>query len=451
MQKRTIDMTQGSPAKHILRFALPLILTSFGQQLYAIADGAIVGRGVGVKALASVGATDWCYWLILWTVCGLTQGFSTFVSRAFGEKNYRELNKTIATCSLLCLWIGGILTVVGLAAAGPLLKLLNTPADILPGATAYLMMMVGGTLIVMAYNMAASILRGLGDGKTPLVAMGIAAVLNIGLDCLFVFVFRWGILGAAAASVLAQLVSFLYCLQAIRKIEFIRFRKGDWTPEPGRVRSMLLFGLPIALEFVVITLGGIILQSSVNLQGSIFIAGYTATNKLYGLLECFANSLGLAACTYVAQNYGAGQVDRVKKGVGVSIVIVSAFAVGITLFALTTRNVILRIFLDVNEPGGWEALDIAARYLTIMSSCFLVLHLLHIFRNVLQAMGIAKWSMLSGIAEFIARVLMSKVLIGVLGRDALFISEPAAWLGALLCVLLPYFYYRKHYLAKKTS
>ena len=164
--------------------------------------------------------------------------------------------------------------------------------------------MVSGTLVVMAYNMAACILRALGDGKTPLIAMVIAACLNIGLDCLFVYGFHWGIFGAAIASVTAQLVAFLYCLWTISKIRIIHLERDSWRFDGNKVKSMLLFGLPIALLFAVITLGGIILQSSINLQGSVFIAGYTATNKVYGLLECFAMSFGFATCTLVAQNYG---------------------------------------------------------------------------------------------------------------------------------------------------
>ena len=447
MSKRTIDMTLGSPAKHILSFAFPLILTNMGQQLYMIADGAIVGRGVGVKALAAVGATDWCYWLILWTVGGLTQGFSTFVSRSFGKKNYKEMNKAIAMSTVLCVLIGGLLTILGLVAAKPLLRILHTPDDILSGACAYLITMFSGTLIVMGYNMSASILRALGDGKTPLTAMIIAALLNIGLDCLFVFVFKWGIVGAALASVVSQMVSFLFCIAAISKIDSICLDREAWQFENSRIKSMLLFGLPIALQYVVITLGGMILQSSINLQGSIFIAGYTATNKLYSLLQCFAMSLGLASSTFIAQNYGAGLYARVKQGVADSVKIVSGMAVLITGIALLTRWQILRVFLDVNEAGGWDALEIAVRYLTIMSLCFIILHILHVFRNALQAMGIAIWSMLSGFAELIARVLMSKVVINWIGRDALFISEPASWLGAMLCVFLPYFYYRKKLLS----
>ena len=444
MKNRTTNMTTGSPAKHILNFAVPLILTNVGQQLYMIADAAIVGRGVGVKAFAAVGATDWSYWLILWTVGGLTQGFATFVARAFGEKNYREMNRIIATATVLCIAIGSILTVLGILAANPLLQLLNTPEDILSGASAYLTTMVAGTLIVMGYNMTASILRSLGDGKTPLNAMMISALLNIALDCLFVFVFRWGIVGAAIASVIAQLVSFVYCTVTIAKIKYVNLEREAWTFEKSRIKSMLLFGIPVALQYVVITVGGMILQSSINLQGSLFIAGYSATNKLYSFLQCFAMSFGVSSCTFLAQNYGAGLYDRVRQGVVDSVKIVSVTAVIITGIALLTRWQILRAFLDVSETGGLEALEIAVRYLTIMAPCFIIVHILHVFRNVLQAMGIAVWSLFSGFAEFAARVFMSKIAIDYIGTDALFIAEPASWFGAMLCVTLPYFHYRKN-------
>ena len=172
---KTVDMTLGSPTKHILRFAFPLLLTNLGQQLYMIVDAAIVGRGVGMKALAAVGATDWVYWLVLWTVIGLTQGFSTFVSRYFGDKNYKDMNKVIAMSTILCAVCGVLLMTAGLISALPLLKLLQTPADILDSAYTYLLTLIAGTLIITAYNMASSILRALGDGRTPL--SGVFSVL----------------------------------------------------------------------------------------------------------------------------------------------------------------------------------------------------------------------------------------------------------------------------------
>lgn len=441
MNKAT-DMTVGNPAKHIITFAIPLILTNFGQQLYMIADAAIVGRGVGVKALAAVGSTDWCYWMILWTVSGLTQGFSTFVSRYFGEKKYKNMNKVIAMSVLLCVAIGVILTTVGLFAARPLLMLLNTPQDILDDSTIYLMTMIAGTLIVTAYNMAGSILRAFGDGKTPLYAMVIAASLNIGLDCVFVFLFQWGIFGAAMASVLAQLISFLFCFLKIRRIEYVHIEGTMWVPDWKLVKELILFGIPIAIQNIIIAFGGILLQSSVNLQGSIFVAGYTATNKVYGLLECSATALGVACCTFFAQNYGAGKFDRLNQGMRITLKIVVAMALTVMSIVLISRRYLLQLFLNTSEAGGPEALETGIRYLTIMIVFLVILYLIHIFRNVLQAMENSFWSMVSGFAELLCRVFMAKVAIHWIGSDALFISEPVAWTGALLCVMLPYFYYK---------
>ncbi|MBQ3131770.1 MAG: MATE family efflux transporter [Clostridia bacterium] len=440
---RTTDMTVGSPAKHIMTFAVPLILANLGQQLYMIADAAIVGRGVGVKALAAVGATDWSYWLILWTVIGLTQGFSTFVSRSFGEGNYNRMNQTIAASAMLCAAIGAVFTLIGLLAAKPLLLMLHTPNDIFADASVYLITMIAGTLVVVAYNMAGSILRALGDGKSPLVAMVIAALLNIGLDCLFVFVFKWGIFGAALASVISQAVSFLYCLICLRNIDCVYLDKDAWKIDIQLIKDLIGFGIPVALRFIILALGGIILQSSINMQGSVFIAGYAATNKIFGLLDCTSVSLGVACCTFLAQNYGAGKYDRVKHGVGTAVKISCIIGVSVTLVTLLFRESMLKLFLDVNEAGGPQALEVAVRYLTIMAITLIILYIQHVFSNTLEAMGIAVWSMYSGIAEFVGRVLMAKVVINWIGTDALFISEPVAWLSSTLLLILPYFHYKK--------
>ncbi len=440
---KTVDMTGGNPTKHIVTFTLPLVVTNIGQQLYKIVDAAIVGRGVGVQALAAVGATDWCYWLILGTIIALTQGFSTFVSRYYGEKNYTAMNRTIAMSIVLCVGISVLLTVAGLVFADPLLRLLNTPEDIFDGASVYLITMTWGTVLVAAYNMSSSILRAFGDGRTPMVAMVISALLNVGLDIVFVFVFPWGIFGAALASLISQLVSFLYCLIALRKIECISLTADMWKPDYGMLSSLFLFGLPVAIQSIVASLGGIILQSSINVQGSTFIAGYTATNKLYGLLEGSAISLGIASSTFIAQNYGAGFYDRVRQGVRASVKIVILMALIVSGGAILLREPLLKLFLDVKEAGGPEALAFAIRYLIIMACSLVILYFVHVFRNVLQAMGIAKWSLVSGMAELVGRIFMAKVALNFIGSDALFLSEPVAWFGALLSVVLPYVWYQR--------
>ncbi len=441
-------MTVGSPTKHILKFAFPLILANLGQQLYMIADASIVGRGVGVQALASVGATDWCYWLILWTIIGLTQGFSTFIARYFGDKDYVNTNKAVFTTSLLSFIIGLILTVLGLIIAKPVLLLLKTPSDILNGAVDYLTIMLGGMIIVTSYNTASGILRAFGDGKSPLIAMVISAVFNVGFDCLFVFAFKWGIVGAAVASLISQLISFIYCLIKIFKIEFIKIDKSFFKPDFKMIKDFLKFGIPIALEYVVIGLGGVILQSSINEKGSTFLAGYTATNKLYGLLESSAIALGLASATFLSQNYGAKKFDRVKKGVWSSVKIATIIALAIMIFVFILRKYILQLFLDVNKEGGEQAFEIALTYLTIMLCCLVILYLLHVFRNALQSFKIASWPFISGLAECVCRIVMAKAVIYAIGDNALFIAEPIAWFGALLSVAIPYFFYRKKLLKK---
>lgn len=440
--QRTTDMTTGNPVKLILRFAFPLILANLGQQLYMIVDAAIVGRGVGVKALASVGAADWIYWLILWTVIGFSQGFSVFVSKSFGEKNYAEMNKNIAMSSVLCVFLGILLTFAGLVVAPKLLNVLDTPQDIVGGARVYLTTMLSGTLIVTAYNMASSILRALGDGRSPLIAMGIAALLNVGLDLLFVFVFGWGIFGAALASVLAQLFSFVYCAFRIVKVDCIHLSKSAFELDFPLMKKLLVFGIPMAFQYIVIALGGIILQSTVNLQGSIFVAGFTAVNKLYGLLESTAISLGIAFSTFFAQNFGAENYKRVRNGLNTGIVMLVGASAIVTFIVLLFTEPLLKIFLDTTTPEGPEALKIGIKYLLVITIPLSVLYLLHLYKNALQSLGIASWSVVSGFGEFFMRVVMSKIVVLYLGTEVLFYVEPFAWLGGLVFVFVPYYILR---------
>lgn len=448
IMSRITDMTKGSPVKLILGFSLPLILTNIGQQLYMIVDAAIVGRGVGVKALASVGAADWIYWLILWSVIGLTQGFSTFVGRYFGEGDYRKMSKTIATSVTLCFSLGILFTAIGLLIAKPLLVLLDTPADIIGGATTYLYTMIAGTLVVSAYNMAAAILRAFGDSKSPLAAMLVAAFVNIGLDLLFVFVFKWGVFGAAFASVLAQLVSFLYCLLQLSKIPYISIQKSDWKPDFKTMKRLLVLGVPLSAQYVLISASGIVLQSTINTQGSYFVAGYTATNKLYGLLECSAISLGHATATFVSQNFGAGDKTRVKDGVKQAVIMSIVMSVIVSVIMLLSAKWLLALFIDAAEAGGLEAMQVGYLYLVWMLLFLLVLYPIHVYRNGLLAIGNSYWAMISGVAECAARGIMAKVVISAVGIYGLYLTEPASWLAALLFIIFPYYYFQKKLLAE---
>ena len=245
-----------------------------------IVDAIIVGQGVGVEGLAAVGATDWTYWLALWVIQGTTQGFGILIAQYFGEGSREKMRKAIAMSIGLCAGTGVLLTGICLLIARPMLRLLQTPENIFNGASAYLLTMFAGILIVMAYNMAASVLRALGDGRTPLIAIVMAAVTNIALDLLFVFGFHWGVVGAAAATVIAQFIAFLYCFTVLRRMELVKLQRKDWHVDRMMIKRLFSLALPLVLQSILIAAGGMVLQSAINRQGFLFLAGFTATNKV---------------------------------------------------------------------------------------------------------------------------------------------------------------------------
>lgn len=432
---RVKNMTVGTPAKLMVSFAFPLMLANLGQQLYMIVDTIIVGKGVGVEALAAVGATDWSYWLALWTIQALTQGFSISISQYFGEGNREGIKKTVAMSIWLCLGIGILVTATGLVIGRSLLRLLRTPDNIFDGALVYLMILYAGLLIVTAYNMASSILRSLGDGKTPLIAIVIAAATNILLDLVFVFGFRWGIAGAAVATVLAQLIAFLYCLAVLKHMDLMKLERKDWRMDRSVIRRQCGLGVPLALQHVLIAIGGMILQFAINQYGFVFIAGFTATNKIYGLLESSAISLGYAVTTYMAQNYGAGLYDRIRSGLKTAVVIGAVLSVGVSLIMIGGGKFVLGLFIDQTNPSAAEVLRISYHYLFIMSCLLSSLYLLYAFRNTLQGLGNTSAPFWSGVMEFFARVSVAVVFSGIWGSEAIFYAEPCAWIAATVVLV----------------
>ena len=448
---KVMNMTEGKPTKLMLTFALPIVLTNLGQQLYQIVDAAIVGRGVGVDALAAVGCTDWTYWMIMWSISVMTQGFSTFVSRYFGRNDPIKINKAITMSVYLSLIISSVFMLVGVFGARPILVLLRTPTErnILSQAVTYLTTMFCGIVIVAFYNLTAAILRAFGDSKTPLIAMVIAAAMNILLDLLFVLVFRWGVFGAAFASVLSQCAAFCFCTAKILRIDYVKLDKAAWAWDGPLAGEMARFGIPLAFQYVIINLGGMIVQSTINDQGSSFVAGYTAVNKLYGLLECSAISLGAAFTTYASQNYGAGKYKRVRHGVNVAMVLAVGVALVLLAIVLPLRSLLPQLFIDMSEKGADDAIYVASQYLTNMILSLPVLYLVYAHRCNLQAIGNSMWSLISGIVEAASRVMMAKLLFDFAGVEIMFYIEPVAWLMAWLFVLFPYYYYQRKLLPIK--
>lgn len=432
---RTQDMTKGSPVKQMTLFALPLIAGNIGQQLYMVADSVIVGRGVGSEALAAVGATDWTYWLILWVVQALTQGFAARVSQHIGARDEEKVRKSIAMSVVLCVVLSILLTAVSLLIAAPMLRILGTPENIFGSSEVYLKILFAGTGIVMAYNMAAAVLRAFGDGRTPLIGIVIAACTNIVLDLLFVFGFRWGVAGAAIATVAAQLLAFLYCLVSFAKMSYVKLERTDWSFSSTTVRTLLSLGFPMALQNIFIAVGGMILQSAINRHGFLYVAGFTATNKLYGLLESSSLAFGFAVTTYMAQNYGAGLYDRIRKGMKSIAVIGLAMSVTVCVLMLIFGRPLLGMFISSADENAAEVLDIAYHYLRIMSIFLPTLYLLNGYRSMLQGLGRGIAVMISGIVEFVMRVSVALVFSRI-WEGTIFYAEPGAWTATAVYLIL---------------
>ena len=280
MSSNIKNMTQGKPGTLILTFAIPLMAGNIFQQLYTVVDTMVVGKFLGVQALAALGASDWLNWMMLGIIQGLTQGFAIKMAQEFGAENLKLLRKVIGNSGVLAMVFALLLTAAGQVLAKPVLLILQTPEEILPSTVLYIRIMFMGIPIVMIYNLLACILRSMGDSKAPLHAMIIASLTNIVLDILFVFYFHWGIAGAAIATLIAQMISSVFCFLKIRRIEIVSLSRSDFSLERGLAAGLVRLGLPMAFQNGIIAIGGMIVQAVVNGFGVIFIAGFTATNKL---------------------------------------------------------------------------------------------------------------------------------------------------------------------------
>ena len=443
MSGHVMDMTKGRPLSLLCRFALPLMAGNVCQQLYVTVDTLVVGRGVGVDALATLGAADWPTWSVLSVIIGLVQGFSLLVAQRFGAKDEEGIHRSVAATLWLSLFSSLGLTVIALLGSRPLLQVLQTPPEILEGALLYVRILFSCILFNGAYNAFSSILRALGDSRTPLIAMLVASVSNIALDLLFVMGFHWGVMGAAVGTVMSQLISALICLRVMLRMPQLRMSREERRWDGRLAVTLVKLGAPMALQNLIIAVGGLFVQWVVNQNGVLFVAGYTATNKLYGLLELAAVSFGFAVSTFAGQNLGAGQIRRIRKGVRTAAWLGVGVAVVIAAAMLLFGKVIVACFVSGDTAQVDQVVNIGYQYLCIMSWALPVLYLLHQYRSALQGMGNTVAAMVSGFFELFMRVLAVLTLPNWLGEVGIFYAEPLAWIGAVI-VLAPCCYRRIH-------
>lgn len=439
MNDRTQDMTMGKPLALIVSFALPLMIGNVFQQMYTVVDTAVVGKALGVNALAALGAADWLNWMMLGIVQGLTQGFAIMMAQAFGARQMDQLRRGIGASVVLSAVGALVLLLVGQVVVSPILRLLQTPEAIMGNTALYLRVMFGGVPIVMFYNLLACVLRSLGDSKTPLHAMIAASCVNIVLDLLFVLVFHWGIAGAAAATLIAQIFATAFCLWQLKKLPILEMKREDFRLDGRQAGRLLRLGWPMALQNAIIAVGGMVVQAVVNGFGVVFIAGFTATNKLYGLLEIAATSYGYAMITYTGQNLGAGKLERVRIGQRTAVGVALATAVVIGAVMVGCGKWIVGCFISGTPEEMEAAVGIAYRYLVIMSAGLPVLYVLYVTRSCIQGMGNTLLPMLSGLSEFVMRTGAALLLPLVMGETGIFYAEVLAWTGADLILIPSYF------------
>lgn len=448
---RTIKMTEGKPLKLLLSFALPLMFGNVFQQLYTVVDTAVVGRGVGMDALAALGTVDWLNWLFLGIAQGFSQGFSVRVSQRYGAMDGVGVRHVVGQSAALSAVIAVLGCMVGQAALPLFLTALRVPEQLKGMATLYTRILLAGFPAVMFFNFCSSVLRAVGDSKTPLKAMIVASVANIALDVLTVFVLDWGIAGAAVATVVAQCLSGFLCAYRIAKTPQLHFGKEETKLESSLCKDLVYIGTPAAAKNVVIALGGMAVQTVVNSFDMSFIAGVTATNKLYGLLEIAAVSYGYAVTTYVGQNYGAMQFERIKNGMRSAVILSLATSVVIGAVMILFGREITMLFISSESKDLMIAAgNTAYWYLCTMSVSLPVLYLLYVYLSALQGMGNTVMTMVSGVIEFILRVGLSFV-VGKIGfRYGIFGAEVSAWYGAAVFLMLSYFReYRKNCRSEK--
>lgn len=432
------EMTSGPCLPLIFNFTLPLLLGNMLQQTYSLIDAAIVGKFLGINALASVGASTSVVFLILGFCNGCCGGFGIPVAQKFGARDYVSMRRLVSVSLKLAGMMSVGIALITCLLCAFILRTMQTPENIFQDAYWYLLITFIGVPCTFFYNLLSSIIRALGDSKTPFWFLLFSTILNVLLDLLCILVFHWGVAGAAIATVFSQGVSAVLCyFYMYRKFEILRMQPADKRFRPELARQLIFVGVPMGLQFSITAIGSIMLQSANNALGTACVAAFTAAMRIKMFFLCMLESLGIAMATFCGQNYGAGKSERIWTGVKAAslMMIVYVAAVAIILWGFSEKFVLL--FVD---PSETEIIADAALFLHISVSFFPVLGLLCILRYSIQGAGYTKLAMFSGVSEMIARILVSVVVVPLWGFWAVCFGDPTAWVFAD-AFLIPAFIY----------
>ena len=443
----TKDLTEGKPLSLILDFSIPVLLGYLFQQFYNVTDTIIVGKCLGVQALAAVGSTGAVNFLIIGFVMGLCSGFAIPVAQRFGAKDFSKMRQYVSNTVYLCAGFGVVMAIVTVIFCKPFLLLMQTPADIVDRADDYIRIIFAGIPLIFLYDMVSGVIRALGDSKTPVFFLVLSSFLNIALDLVFIQCFHWDVQGAALATVISQGISGAACLVYMRKkFDIIRSDATERKFNAHHCKALCKVGIPMGLQYSITAIGSVILQTSVNGLGSNAVASITAAQKVSGFFCSVFDSLGTTMATYGGQNTGAGKLNRLGTGVRDSMIVASIYAVAVFLLYFFFGKYFVMLFMNNADE---TILSNARLYLLENASGYVLLAGVNIIRFMIQGMGFSAFAVFSGVFEMIARMLMGLFMVPHFGFVSAGLASPFAWVLADLFLVPAFYWCRKRLLNQK--
>lgn len=438
---KTLNMTQGNPGWLLITFAIPLLIGNVFQQAYNMADSIIVGQFLGSSALAAVGATGSTGFLFFSLCGGISGGCGVVASQMFGSGDFKRTQKTIANAAYIMMFFSIVVAVAAYFFAPGLLRLLGTPVDILPDSIAYLKMTCIGVPLVAVYNYSSSMLRALGDSRTPLYFLIFASVLNVALDLFCICVLHMGVFGAALATVIAQVVAGVGCLlYALKTNPYFHLKRADFELDWGIVKRSIRIGLPMAMQWSLIAISSTALQAFINTFGANAVAAFTAVGRIEAFVHMPYGSVNAALSTYAGQNYGANDMKRVKDGFRYGMLMTSLFSVLMMVCYMAFSETMMRLF--VQEP---EVIAIGAGGLRLTSWFYIFLAVIYMCRGILNGIGDALFALINGVVEVVCRVGLPALLMLIpgIGVDSIWWATGLTWAFAALSCWFRYCTWKK--------
>lgn len=441
MRDNTVNMTEGSPVRLLLAFSVPMLIGNIFQQLYNLVDSVIVGQFVGAQALAAIGATGSITFFFFALCNGIGSGGGIVTSHFFGEGNTDKVKNCIANTAYIMLVIPTTIGAIAFFTAGPILHLLNTPDSIMADSKAYMQIMCVCMVMISVYNFASSMLRALGDSKTPLYFLIFSCILNGVLDVLFVYNLKLGVWGAGIATLISNMVCGILCLVfAFKTNPYFKMSRGDWRVNPVILGRCIKLGVPLSLQFSLIAISCMALQRVVNSFGPVAVAAFTATSRIEQLIHQPYGTLGTALSTYTGQNYGAKKHDRIIEGYRKSMIMMAIFTVLMIPLIQIFGSPITRLF--VKEP---EVIEMGAKALRITSWFYIFLGVIYVVRGVLNGIGDATFALINGVTEVVGRFVVPVILVAIplIGVWGIWWSVGIVWFLSGLTAWLRYLYMKK--------